>query len=99
MILVTGLVSHRTHEPRIDIRDTNGQMHVQMDAEDAIKVALDMIKMSEATMADALLIKWAETNFPEKGTQFAGALMVMFRDFRADLENDSQERQKDGDQS
>jgi hypothetical protein len=93
-LLVTGLVSHRDHSPRIDLSDVEGKIHVQMDAEDAIHLALDIIKMAEATMADALLIQWAQANLPEKGVQFAGELMLLFRDFRAKLEAESRERQR-----
>jgi hypothetical protein len=93
-ILVNGLVSGRDHSPRIDISDIDGKIHVQMDAEDAIHLALDIIKMAEATMADALLIRWASKNMPsDKGLQFGASLMVEFREYRAQMEAESRERQ------
>lgn len=94
MILVSGLVSNRDYTPRIELNDAQSTFRCQMDAEDAIKLALDIIKMAEATMADALLIRWCSKNMKEQGAKFGAALMMEFRDFRAELEDDSGARQR-----
>ena len=93
-LLVTGLVSSRDHTPRIQIDDANGRRIAQMDAEDAIHLALDIIKMAEATMADALLVKWCHVYLKEgnDADHMAVQLLQLFRDFRAELEDDSRTR-------
>lgn len=98
-IWVNGVVAARDHSPQIQLSNDNGIL-AQFDAEDAIKFAMDIIKMAEATMADALLIKWADVYMGPKDKEMAlkmgASLMEMFRDYRAQMEEESRKRQGNG---
>lgn len=95
-IFVNGIVSHRDHLPKIQLSGEDGRILCQMDAEDAVKLAMDILKMSEATKVDAAIWKWASATMDDKAEEFGTHLMVSFRDFRAELEEDSRKRQNGG---
>lgn len=92
-IFVNGIVSGKTKEPMIQLSNENG-MIAQLDAQDAIKFGMDLIRMAEMTKADALIVKWTEEFFPADKATVAGAqLMHAFREYRQKLEEESAQRQ------
>jgi hypothetical protein len=96
-IFVNGLVGSRDHKPKIQLSDENGKILSQMDAEDAVHLAFDIIKMAEATKVDAAIWTWVQTMHekdPEAAIRMGASLMMSFRDFRADLEEESRARQR-----
>jgi hypothetical protein len=82
---VNGIVSHRDHQPYVQLSDGKGIIGTLSMAE-ARNVAMDILQMSARTEADAMLLKFfSKHEFPDQ----AGAeLMVAFRDFRAILDEE-----------
>lgn len=94
-IFINGLVSQKTKAPIIQLSHDDGRIINQMDAQDAIKLACDMIRMAEMAKADALLVRWTNEFFPEEKREMVAAqLMTSFRDFRSELEDESNRRQQ-----
>jgi|GEM_PF-5329273 len=56
-VLVTSLVSHRNMTPRVDVRFLQDK-HIQMEAEAAIKVGVDLIRVATGAYADSFLFNF-----------------------------------------
>ena len=83
---VNGIVAARDKMPYVQLSNENG-MIAQLSMAQAHQVALDILVMSARTEADAMLLKFfARSEFPDEA---AAHLMVMFRDFRADLDDEA----------
>jgi hypothetical protein len=86
---VTGIVAARDKMPYIQLANEN-RMVAQLTMAQAHQIALDILVMAARTEADAMLLKFFKrSNFPDGA---AGHLMVMFRDFRAELDAERTER-------
>lgn len=86
---VNGIVAARDKMPYIQLSNEHG-IHAQLTIAQARQVAADILQMAARTEADALLLKFVEVRkLPE---QMGGELMMMFRDFRAELDQAETER-------
>lgn len=85
-IFLNGIVSHRTNLPLVQI-DVNGRM-VLIDVAQARQVASDIYLAASRAEADAVILKFLEDPdlSPEQNLQKSGQAMVMFRNFRAELD-------------
>lgn len=94
-IMVSGRVELSDGRPQVVIAEMGGgPFSIELDAHDAIKMAIDIIKVAQMTMADALLIRWSMKKAgPVQGPRFAFSLMEEFREFRNELEIESRNRQ------
>lgn len=87
-ILIGGIVSHRDRMPYVHM-DVDGKL-LQLSMAQARNVAFDLLRACGYAEADAMILKFFDTNqFPKDA---AAALMVQFRDFRAELHSDAVER-------
>lgn len=87
-ILVSGIVSQRDKLPYIQI-DIDGHM-VQMSMAQARNVARDIEVMCARTEADAMIHKFFTAEEFPKGAN--DAVMLAFRDFRMQLDEDEVEK-------
>jgi hypothetical protein len=77
-VFVDGIVAARNNEPYVRLM-VNGEK-AQLTIAEAHKIAVDLIKMSARTEADAMLFRFFnDQKFPREA---AGALMQEFRYFR-----------------
>lgn len=83
VISIMSLVSHRNQRPRVDIQV--GEIHTQMDAEDAIDVGRKLIECASGSYADAFLFHWAKDK-TGVGDREASGLLQDFREYREKLE-------------
>src|SRR5262245_49462564 len=82
---VNGIVSQRDKKPYVQLSNDKGII-AQLSMAEARQVAMDILVMCSRTEADAMILKFFEKKeFPEGA---AGHLMVEFRDFRADLDDE-----------
>jgi hypothetical protein len=89
---VNGLVAVRDKMPYLQLSTDKG-MVAQLSMSDARQVAADILQMAARTEADAMIHKFFEkSGFPEKA---GAALMLEFRDFRAELDKETAERGED----
>lgn len=97
-IWVNGIVAVRDKQPYIQLSNENG-MVAQLSMAQARHVAMDILQMSARTEADAMIHDFFGRNqFPRGAGE---ELMMMFRDFRAKLDDEKVERSRenpDGDQ-
>ncbi|HTF66649.1 MAG TPA: hypothetical protein VK638_28595 [Edaphobacter sp.] len=85
-ILVSGIVSHRDKQPYIHLSNENAML-AQLSMAQARNIAMDILQMCARTEADAMILKFFnKADFPENA---AAALMIEFRDFRADLDDEA----------
>ena len=86
---VNGIVSSRDKLPYVQLSNDKGII-AQLTMAQARNIAMDILQMSARTEADAMILKFFENaDFPKEA---AGALMIEFRDFRADLDQEVVER-------
>ena len=86
-ILVGGIVAYRDKRPYVQI-DVDGHM-VQLSVAEARSVAVDIFRQASRAEADAMIYKFfAEHDLPEAA---AGKLMVEFRTFRSQLDQEAVE--------
>lgn len=91
---VNGIVSNRDKKPYIQLSNEKGMIG-QLSLGEARNVAMDILVMASRTEADAMILKFFEKmDFPEAA---AGGLLVEFRDFRAELDQEVVERGIDKD--
>lgn len=87
-IFVNGIVSVRDKRPYIQV-DIDGHL-VQLSMADARNVARDIEVMCARTEADAMIHKFfSKMQYPQGANN---ALMMEFREFRADLDNEPVEK-------
>jgi hypothetical protein len=85
---VNGIVAQRDKQPYLQLSNEKG-MIAQMSMAQARKIAMDMLVMCSRTEMDAMVIKFfSQPEFPEDAP---GALLVAFRDFRAELDQEKVE--------
>lgn len=88
-LFVNGIVAARDKQPYIQLANENG-MIAQMSMSQARQVAQDILVMAARTEADAMIHKFFDKNeFPAEA---GNALMIAFRDYRAELDADAPER-------
>ncbi len=86
---VNGIVAARDGKPYVQLSNEKG-MIAQLSMSQTRQVAMDMLQMAARTEADAMIHKFfAKAEFPQEA---ANAVMVDFRDFRADLDAEKTER-------
>lgn len=86
---VNGIVAARDKKPYIQLSNENG-MIAQFSMSEARQVAMDILAMAARTEADAMIFKFFEKEeFPDAA---GNALMLEFRDFRAELDQDAANR-------
>jgi hypothetical protein len=86
---VNGVVAVRNGHPYIQLSNENGLI-AQLTMSEARQVAEDILVMASRTEADAMIAKFfAKQQFPSGA---ANALLVEFRDFRAELDKERAER-------
>lgn len=82
---VSGIVASRDHMPYIVLSKGTNRV-AQMSMAQARNLAGDLLVMASRTEADAMLLKFFESHeFPREA---GAALMVAFRDFRAELDGE-----------
>lgn len=85
---VNGIVAQRDKQPYIQLSNEKG-MIAQMSMAQARKIAMDILQMSARTEADAMIIKFfSRFELPEAA---ASQMLVEFRDFRAELDQEKVE--------
>lgn len=82
---VNGIVAQRNIEPYIQLSNEKG-MIAQMSMGEARQVAHDILVMCSRTEADAMIYKFFKKS--ELPMEAAAAMMQMFRDFRAELDDE-----------
>ncbi len=86
---VNGVVAVRNGQPYIQLSNEKG-MIAQLTMSESRQVAQDILIMAARTEADAMIVKFfAKQEFPPRASE---ALLVEFRDFRADLDKEVVER-------
>ena len=89
---VNGIVAVRDGKPYIQLSNENG-MIAQLSMSETRQIAMDMLVMAARTEADALLHRFVKSKgLPD---QMSGELMMLFRDFRAELDAEKAERSTD----
>jgi hypothetical protein len=89
---VNGIVAVRDGNPYIQLSNEKGMIS-QLSMSETRQIAMDMLVMAARTEADAMIHKFfSKEEFPQDA---ANALMVAFRDFRAELDADKAERSSD----
>jgi hypothetical protein len=84
-LLISGIVSSRDQQPYIQLA-TEERMIAQLSMAQARNVAMDILQMCARTEADAMIVKFFDkAEFPESA---CGALLIAFRDFRAELDDE-----------
>jgi hypothetical protein len=81
-ILISGIVAARDKMPYVQV-DIDGRM-VQLGMGEARSVALDLLRAAGYAEADAMIRRFFDKQDYPRGA--ADALMVEFREFRAELE-------------
>lgn len=91
---VNGVVAVRNGLPYVQLSNEKG-MIAQLSMSETRQIAMDMLVMAARTEADAMIHKFfAKEEFPPEAS---AAVMVGFRDFRAELDADKAERPQDND--
>ena len=89
---VNGVVAVRDRNPYVQISNEKG-MIAQFSMSEARQVAMDILQMAARTEADAMILKFfSKSEFPDGA---ASALMMGFRDFRAELDKEVAKRSED----
>lgn len=90
---VNGIVAVRDGKPYIQLANEKG-MIAQLSMSEVRQIAMDMLVMASRTEADAMIHKFfAKEEFPQDA---ANALMMAFRDYRAELDAEKAERSEEG---
>jgi hypothetical protein len=91
---VNGIVAVRNGLPYVQLSNEKG-MIAQLSMSETRQIAMDMLVMAARTEADAMIHKFfAKEEFPPEASN---AVMIGFRDFRAELDADKAERSTDAD--
>lgn len=89
---VNGIVAVRDKMPYVQLANEKG-MIAQLTIAETRQIAIDMLQMAARTEADAMVLKFfSKQEFPP---QAGAALMMEFRDFRAELDREKVERPED----
>ena len=89
---VNGIVAMCDGNPYIQLSNENG-MIAQLSMSETQQIAIDMLVMAARTEADSMLLRFIKAkNLPD---QMGGELMMMFRDFRAELDAEKAKRSID----
>jgi hypothetical protein len=89
---VNGIVSNRDQQPYVQLSNEKG-MIAQLTMAQARIIAMDILIMASRTECDAMVVKFfSEMNLPREA---AGHMLVQFRDFRAQLDQEKLERKLD----
>jgi len=82
---VNGIVSHRDQQPYVQLSNEKG-MIAQLSVGQAVNIALDILRMTFRTEMDAMLWDFCrKQEFPEAA---GAAMMMVFRDYRAKLDQE-----------
>lgn len=91
---VSGIVAARDHMPYVVLSKDENRV-AQLSIAEARNLAADLFQMAARTEADAMVLKFfRKQDFPEGA---GAALMVEFRDFRAELDREDPRPQEAGD--
>jgi tagatose-1,6-bisphosphate aldolase len=83
---VNGIVSNRDQQPYVQLSNEKG-MIAQLSMSQARQIAMDMLVMASRTECDAMVVKFfSKLELPP---QAASAMLVEFRDFRAELDDEN----------
>jgi hypothetical protein len=89
-IVVNGLVAARDNQPYIQLLTTQHGIICQLSMSEARSFAHDVLLMCARTEADAMIhLFFSRSEFPAGA---AAHLMMMFRDFRSELDSQKVER-------
>lgn len=89
---VSGIVAVRDGKPYIQLSNEKG-MIAQLSMSETRQIAMDILVMAARTEADAMIHKFfAKEEFPAEAST---AVMMGFRDFRAELDAEKAERSND----
>jgi hypothetical protein len=89
---VNGIVAVRDGKPYIQLSNEKG-MIAQLSMSETRQIAMDMLVMASRTEADAMIHQFfRKEEFPQTA---ADAVMIDFRDFRAELDAEKVERSTD----
>lgn len=80
-ILVTSILGMKTREPMVNITYGAKDVHLQLIAEDAIQLALDILAVANGAITDAFLVHFLESKAGIEH-QHALGLLVEFREYR-----------------
>ena len=83
MILVSSLISHRDHGPRIDI--TVGEIRVQLSAMEARDLINNLTQCVAAAESDAFIFNFLREKL-DQPIEISARLIQEFRDYRDELE-------------
>ena len=89
---VSGIVAVRDKKPYIQLANEKG-MIAQLSMSQTRQIAMDMLQMAARTEADAMIHQFFEKSEFPRGA--ADALMIGFRNFRAELDAEKAERSQD----
>ena len=92
MVMITSLVSQRTHKPRVDIQI--GNAHCQVSSDAAMDIAKNLIEVSQGAFADAFIFNFMTEKI---GVDKERAMMVIpeFRDYRMTLAEEFKKEQEE----
>ena len=89
---VNGIVSNRDQQPYVQLSNEKG-MIAQLSMGQARKIAMDILVMASRTEMDAMLHKFFREEFDKP--EIANHAMVLFRDYRAELDQEKVEGKMD----
>jgi hypothetical protein len=89
VLWVNGVVSTRDHQPYVQLSNEE-RIFAQLDMAEARSFAMDIFQMCARTEADAMIRKFFDHNDYPSGV--SDALMMAFRDYRAELDQVAVER-------
>jgi hypothetical protein len=85
---VNGIVANRDKRPYVQLSNENGLL-MQVTMAEARQIARDIMVAASRAEADAMILKFfSQAEFPDNA---AAALMMQFRDFRGELDDEAVE--------
>jgi len=93
---VNGIVAQRDKQPYIQLSNEKGTI-AQLSMSQARQIAMDILNMAARTEMDAMVLHWfKQFDLPaDTEHQAANAMMQMFREFRAQLDDEKVQRSED----
>jgi hypothetical protein len=91
VVMITSLLSHRNQKPRIDIHID--ELHTQMEADAAMKVAQDIIECCQGAYADGFIFHFLQDELKQPMATAAG-MIHLFREYRENLRREFEEMQE-----
>jgi hypothetical protein len=89
--MVNGVVAARDKRPYIQLSTERGQI-AQLTMAEARSFCMDILQMCARTEADAMLVKFfSHHDYPQGACE---AMLVQFRDFRAELDDEQVTRNR-----